>query len=1631
MSCRSQRLFRYNFVNTLFLGFSIFGLLATGTIARAAEPLATKAELVADDLDMGSPGADEGELRYGPRGPIDILKDYSDSPLPLRTWAANDPVLPVGRLVTRNLRTGKTLYSNVVRPDLPETERFVHDGTVNRTSRDWVKNFTPYEMVADPTLPEYRNKVRMFTTFINAVGDTVNSACSGTLIGPTTIITAGHCLFDGVPSGTGGTSRMWAHKIKVIPAYGHSRLPYGDSYATQLHSWEGWVGDEDFDHDIGIIELDRPVGSLTGWDGFGVDGDCDFFTSGAWTSSGYPGTNGYNGVDMYTRTGNYDDCETFGNEVSYDRANYRGASGTGAIKNVAPESGVVWAVASNASGGRTWDTRITANKFSDIAGIISAQHPPTVDFIPLTFELADTVATIGGFFPSSSFRVCSTSETIYDGWVDFDLYISTDNNISTADVRLASYHVNLNGIGATLLAEKISLAGSMVPASLLPGKYFMGVIITSDDWNADNNDTDYWDIAPIELICETPAATTLTSPADQSVCQDQSVTFSWGYVPGAVAYNFVISSSAVPMTYYETSTNSLTIPNLELGEYYWWRVAAVGSCEDLSAWSEVWALTIREPLPDTPLLVYPANDESCQSVASVILDWDDVERATGYLLKIGTSCGTGSVYSPAASEQTITNMSSGTTYHWSVRATDECGQMSAWSECRSYATAPFVTTISGLRTPFYSESEITVPVLLDWEDIAGAEYYYVRVGSAPGVGLDYLCNESEFSMSDLEYNSTYYWSVRPYSTCAQAGSWSSSWPFTTTGPGANLTFATNAGWSAPVVPRTLNDATPAYVPAPVTLLGDSLSTLWNFDGINDGDLSASGFQSHLRVDGEYEGLLIRLSTAAGERFPINNYSPTRVRAGRHTFECYLDANDNIAEQHEGDNGWAQQRAWQPVKIPASIPKLRRAPPDMAGGHESIPWTEPVWPNCDGVRFTTSGWWNAVVVHDPSGSADYDVGLHTATATPEYGFDYFQAISLRPIGCTDAVLVNRNVVGYNEDWDVGIFRQTGTSDYQIVHTVSSSVAFGDSILVNMAHNEMLALREVSVTAADTGWVSFIVDVDPAAGPVYVNWLDATFDKGGLLNYSTTGVTDSLGHLALRLYVPEVGYYCAVIYRDPVGGKGPVDVGVVVGPPVPDLAVATSPGWYAPIVPRVAADAGYPIVSLDAPAYLLGDTVGTHYYASIYNDSPVAIPAYNLSIQKDGDFNTYYNFSSLSAYDTRQFHGGSLMWVKGGLHTLALVLDPQAGLAEAWENNNAHGEQWSWIPVEHAVDEPGSRGTPPDKTGGWSTIPAGVSVWPNADGIRTPQFSPIQSRKWIVGTAILPLSADADYDLTLHPKDDNAATGFRVGHVTSSWGAAQSDFAVARLRHTAEHQWDIGVTKNAGNGTYLYHTTEGVNLGIDPMGDLGTSRIDPNEILNLYETYLSPGSYIATVRNDSGTVDWGVSIIDNMVDYAGKSDTYQDGSSAGISWLAGAGLDETVEFEVFASGYYGLAVWKVGSADALKGGKYTLQLVNQASAVPANDTDLAVVSAISSVWPNPCNPLTTISFDIASNDRLDISVFDVRGRHVKTLDAGSRPVGSHQVAWNGMDQNEQPVTSGIYFVRLKIGTIAKTRKITLVR
>jgi hypothetical protein len=83
------------------------------------------------------------------------------------------------------------------------------------------------------------------------------------------------------------------------------------------------------------------------------------------------------------------------------------------------------------------------------------------------------------------------------------------------------------------------------------------------------------------------------------------------------------------------------------------------------------------------------------------------------------------------------------------------------------------------------------------------------------------------------------------------------------------------------------------------------------------------------------------------------------------------------------------------------------------------------------------------------------------------------------------------------------------------------------------------------------------------------------------------------------------------------------------------------------------------------------------------------------------------------------------------------------------------------------------------------------------------------------------------------------------------------------------------------------------------------------------------------------------------------------------------------------------------------------------------------------PNPFNPLTTIPFTLPTRSETRFTIYDVEGRLVATLVDDMLEGGFKEVVWNGTDAHGNPVSSGVYFCRLKAAGKVLTKKMVLLK
>ncbi|RMH71646.1 MAG: T9SS C-terminal target domain-containing protein [Gemmatimonadetes bacterium] len=105
----------------------------------------------------------------------------------------------------------------------------------------------------------------------------------------------------------------------------------------------------------------------------------------------------------------------------------------------------------------------------------------------------------------------------------------------------------------------------------------------------------------------------------------------------------------------------------------------------------------------------------------------------------------------------------------------------------------------------------------------------------------------------------------------------------------------------------------------------------------------------------------------------------------------------------------------------------------------------------------------------------------------------------------------------------------------------------------------------------------------------------------------------------------------------------------------------------------------------------------------------------------------------------------------------------------------------------------------------------------------------------------------------------------------------------------------------------------------------------------------------------------------------------------------------------------------------------------SSVAVEQTSVNVPAQLSleQNYPNPFNPMTRIHFDLPVDQHISLKIYDTSGQLVKTLVDAPHRAGRYTLTWNGVDEMNQPVNSGVYFYTLQAGEEVQTRQMVLLK
>jgi len=322
------------------------------------------------------------------------------------------------------------------------------------------------------------------------IKDGVQYSASGVLIDPRHVLTAASCVHEG----NGGEM---VSSMVVVPDYTAGSKPYGDAVGVSFGAWPGWTRNGRVDDNLAIIEVDRPIGALAGWHGFGSNDDPSFYTGNDFWMAGFPGEYMWFCYGNFDYTG-YIDGQWQYNWLVIENTFQPGWLGSGAYYVDSNSSRYVYGVLSTGTDKETLFARITPEKFYDMVDFINDRTPSTFDLQPLAVSALPERISAGNRPSSLKYIVHNYSSASWSGTVDVNVYLSTNNVISTSDTLLDRHCFEHSFSPKSSAIVEVSTLPA-IPGNTAPGRYWIGVILDISDSDPTNNGSDVQAVAPITV----------------------------------------------------------------------------------------------------------------------------------------------------------------------------------------------------------------------------------------------------------------------------------------------------------------------------------------------------------------------------------------------------------------------------------------------------------------------------------------------------------------------------------------------------------------------------------------------------------------------------------------------------------------------------------------------------------------------------------------------------------------------------------------------------------------------------------------------------------------------------------------------------------------------------------------------------------------------------------------------------------------------------------------------------------------------------------------------------------------------------------------------------------------------------
>ncbi len=281
------------------------------------------------------------------------------------------------------------------------------------------------------------------------------------------------------------------------------------------------------------------------------------------------------------------------------------------------------------------------------------------------------------------------------------------------------------------------------------------------------------------------------------------------------------------------------------------------------------------------------------------------------------------------------------------------------------------------------------------------------------------------------------------------------------------------------------------------------------------------------------------------------------------------------------------------------------------------------------------------------------------------------------------------------------------------------------------------------------------------------------------------------------------------------------------------------------------------------------------------------------------------------------------------------------------------------------------------------------------------------------------------------DDVQITGFIT---STSMIAGQIEFPPSITSITdaivSAGAFDVHPNPNGQYAMYLRNNTYPVSIYMPFCQTIPTQNVTLSPTNQMYDlnfnlNYLVGPTITGNIVNNLVHLNWNTPETTNTIQYY----SLHRQRNADIFHTFAETPDSTFADSLTMNGQY-LYYVTVHYAEGESAPSNLIQI--NAQDVGTNDHIVSVpVTKLFNNYPNPFNPDTHIAFSLNNAANVSLKIFNIRGQLVKTLADGKYNTGYHDLIWNGKNDQNKPVSSGVYFYRIVTPGYTDVKKAILLK